>query len=47
MTGGHPTNLPVNTLNAGNGITVIVADIRFGQAVWWLKTHFPTVEEEL
>ncbi len=47
MAGGHPTNLPVNAPNAGNGTTVVVADIRFGQAVWWLKTHFPTVEEEL
>ena len=47
VAGGHPTNLPVNAPNAGNGTTVIVVDIRFGQAVWWLKTHFPTVEEEL
>ncbi|CAB5211514.1 unnamed protein product [Rhizophagus irregularis] len=35
----------------GNAIvkqaTLVVAGIRFGQAVWWLKTHFPTVEEEL
>ena len=47
MAGGRPTNLPVNGPNAGNGTTVVVAGIRFGQAVWWLKTHFPTVEEEL
>ncbi len=42
-----PTNAPLNAPNAGNGTTVVVAGIRFGQAVWWLKTHFPTVEEEL
>ncbi len=47
VAGGCPTNLPVNAPNAGNGTTVIVADIRFDQAVQWLKTHFPTVEEEL
>ena len=47
IAGGRPTNLPVNLPNAGNGTTVVVAGIRFGQAVWWLKTHFPTVEEEL
>src|SRR5437868_5701002 len=47
IAGGRPTNLSVNAPNAGNGTTVVVAGIRFGQAVWWLKTHFPTVEEEL
>ena len=47
IAGGRPTNLPVNLPNAGNGTTVVVAGIRFGQAIWWLKTHFPTVEEEL
>jgi hypothetical protein len=47
VAGGRPTNLPVNAPNAGNGTTVVVPDIRFGQAVWWLKTRFPTVEEEL
>src|SRR5207244_10104877 len=47
IAGGRPTNLPVNAPNAGNGTTVVVAGIRFGQAIWWLKTHFPTVEEEL
>ncbi|PKK74069.1 hypothetical protein RhiirC2_775243 [Rhizophagus irregularis] len=47
IVGGRPTNLPVNLPNAGNGTTVVVAGIRFGQAIWWLKTHFPTVEEEL
>ena len=47
VAGGRPTNLPVNAPNAGNGTTVVIAEIRFGQAVWWLKTRFPTVEEEL
>jgi hypothetical protein len=47
IAGGRPTNLSVNLPNAGNGTTVVVAGIRFGQAIWWLKTHFPTVEEEL
>ena len=47
IAGGHSTNLPVNAPNAGNGITVIVAGIHFDQVVWWLKIHFPTVEEEL
>jgi hypothetical protein len=47
IAGGYPTNLPINLPNAGNGTTVVVAGIRFGQAIWWLKTHFPTVEEEL
>ncbi|CAB5123263.1 unnamed protein product [Rhizophagus irregularis] len=47
IAGGHPTNAPVNAPNANAGNTVVVAGIRFGQAVWWLKTHFPTVEEEL
>ncbi|UZO09460.1 uncharacterized protein OCT59_029683 [Rhizophagus irregularis] len=47
IAGGHPTNAPVNAPNANAGNTIVVAGIRFGQAVWWLKTHFPTVEEEL
>src|ERR1051325_4498083 len=47
VAGGRPTKLPVNLPNAGNGTTVVLPDIRFGQAIWWLKTHFPTVEEEL
>ncbi|UZO26597.1 uncharacterized protein OCT59_018811 [Rhizophagus irregularis] len=47
IAGGRPTNAPVNAPNANAGNTVVVAGIRFGQAVWWLKTHFPTVEEEL
>src|SRR3989440_1545414 len=47
IAGGRPTNAPLNAPNAGNGTTVVVAGIRFGQAIWWLKTHFPTVEEEL
>src|SRR5581483_2004602 len=47
VAGGRPTNLLVNAPNAGNGTTVVVPDIQFGQAVWWLKTRFPTVEEEL
>ncbi|UZO02116.1 uncharacterized protein OCT59_020610 [Rhizophagus irregularis] len=45
IAGGCPTNASVNAPNANAGNTV--ADIRFGQAVWWLKTYFPTVEEEL
>ncbi|CAG8617442.1 12818_t:CDS:2 [Acaulospora morrowiae] len=44
---GRPTNAVVNLPNAGNGTTVVVPGIRFGQAIWWLKTHFPTIEEEL
>ncbi|UZO01530.1 uncharacterized protein OCT59_012628 [Rhizophagus irregularis] len=47
IAGGCPTNDPVNAPNANTGNTVVVAGIRFCQAVWWLKTHFPTVEEEL
>ncbi|GES92388.1 hypothetical protein GLOIN_2v1778046 [Rhizophagus clarus] len=47
IAGGRPTNDPVNAPNANAGNTVVVAGIRFGQAVWWLKTHFLTVEEEL
>jgi hypothetical protein len=47
IAGGCPTNDPVNAPNANNGTTVVVTGIRFGQAIWWLKTHFPTVEEEL
>ncbi|GES89645.1 hypothetical protein GLOIN_2v1778046 [Rhizophagus clarus] len=47
IAGGRPTNDPVNAPNANAGNTVVVAGIRFGQAVWWLKTHFPTIEEEL
>jgi hypothetical protein len=47
IAGGRPSNLAVNAPNAGNGTTVVVPGIRFGQAIWWLKTHFPTVEEEL
>ncbi|CAB5190221.1 unnamed protein product [Rhizophagus irregularis] len=43
----YPTNAPVNVPNANAENTVVVAGIRFGQAVWWLKTHFHTVEEEL
>jgi len=26
---------------------VVVAGIHFDQAIWWLKTHFSTVKEEL
>jgi hypothetical protein len=33
IAGGRPTNDPVNTLNANAGNTVVVAGIRFGQAV--------------
>ena len=47
MAGGRSTNFLVNAPNAGNRTTIVIADIRFGQAIWWLKTHFPTVEEEL
>jgi hypothetical protein len=47
VAGGRPTNAVVNLPNAGNGTTVVVPGIRFGQAIWWLKTHFSTVEEEL
>ncbi|PKY19741.1 hypothetical protein RhiirB3_432866 [Rhizophagus irregularis] len=47
IAGSRPANIAVNALNANNGTTVVVAGIRFGQAIWWLKTHFPTVEEEL
>jgi len=47
IAGGHPTNIAVNAPNANNGTMVIVAGIHFDQAIWWLKTHFPTVEEEL
>ncbi|GES81414.1 hypothetical protein GLOIN_2v1778046 [Rhizophagus clarus] len=47
VAGGRPTNAVPNAPNAGNGTPTVVAGIRFGQAVWWLKTHFPTVEEEL
>ncbi|CAB5201965.1 unnamed protein product [Rhizophagus irregularis] len=47
IAGGRPTNIVVNALNANNGTTVVVAGIRFGQAIWWLKPHFPTVEEKL
>src|SRR5256884_8336544 len=47
IAGGRPTNAPVNAPNASNGTTVVVAGIQFGQAVWWLKTHFLTVEEKL
>ncbi|CAG8650448.1 20553_t:CDS:2 [Cetraspora pellucida] len=39
---GCPTNDPVNAPNANAGNTVVVAGIRFGQAIWWLKTHFST-----
>ncbi len=46
IAGGHPTNLSVNTPNVSNGTIVVIAGIRFDQVVWWLKTHFPTVEEE-
>ncbi|GET56898.1 hypothetical protein GLOIN_2v1778046 [Rhizophagus irregularis DAOM 181602=DAOM 197198] len=47
IVGGRPANIAVNAPNANNGTTVVVAGICFGQAIWWLKTHFPTVEEEL
>ncbi|GES97969.1 hypothetical protein GLOIN_2v1778046 [Rhizophagus clarus] len=47
IAGSRLTNDPVNAPNANAGNTVVVAGIRFGQAVWWLKTHFSTVEEEL
>ncbi|CAG8657084.1 1832_t:CDS:1 [Paraglomus brasilianum] len=46
IAGGRPTNDPVNAPNANNGQTVVVAGIRFGQAVWLLKTHSPPIEEE-
>ncbi|GES89164.1 hypothetical protein GLOIN_2v1778046 [Rhizophagus clarus] len=45
IAGGHPTNIAINALNANAGTTVVVPGIRFGQAIWWLKTHFSTVEE--
>ena len=47
IAGGRPTNDPVNAPNANAGNTVVVANIHFDQAVWWLKTHFLTVQEEL
>ncbi|RGB34391.1 hypothetical protein C1646_760589 [Rhizophagus diaphanus] len=47
IAGGRPTNTSVNAPNANAENTVVVAGIRFGQAIWWLKTHFPTVEEKL
>ncbi|CAB4418762.1 unnamed protein product [Rhizophagus irregularis] len=47
IAGGRPTNLAPNAPNAGAGNTVVVPGIRFGQAVWWFKTRFPTEEEEL
>ncbi|CAG8683005.1 7441_t:CDS:2 [Cetraspora pellucida] len=45
--GGRPTNNAPNAPNANVGNTVVVPGIRFDQAIWWLKTHFPTVEEKL
>ncbi|CAG8724322.1 6862_t:CDS:2 [Cetraspora pellucida] len=47
IAGGRPTNNAPNAPNANAGNTVVAPEIHFGQAVWWLKTHFPTVEEEL
>ncbi|CAG8605871.1 6391_t:CDS:2, partial [Diversispora eburnea] len=44
---GRPTNDAVNAPNANNGTPVVVAGIRFGQAVWMLKDKSPTVEEEI
>ncbi|CAG8755624.1 15027_t:CDS:2 [Cetraspora pellucida] len=41
------TNIAVNVPNANNSTIVVIASIHFGQAIWWLKTHFPTVKEEL
>ena len=47
IAGSHPTNIAVNAPNANNSTKVIIAGIHFGQAIWWLKTHFSIVEEEL
>ncbi|CAG8459553.1 631_t:CDS:2 [Cetraspora pellucida] len=47
IAGGRPTNIAVNAPNANNGTIVVVAGIHFSQAIWWLKIHFPKVEEEL
>ncbi|GBC04948.1 hypothetical protein RclHR1_05970005 [Rhizophagus clarus] len=38
---GHPTNASVNIPNANTSNMVVVPGIHFGQAIWWLKTHFP------
>ncbi|GBB91374.1 hypothetical protein RclHR1_18600003 [Rhizophagus clarus] len=47
IVGSRPTNIAVNVLNANNGTMVVVAGIHFGQAIWWLKIYFSTVEEKL
>ncbi|RIB15351.1 hypothetical protein C2G38_2192589 [Gigaspora rosea] len=38
IAGGRPTNIAVNVPNANNGTTVVVAGIRFGQAIYGVMT---------
>ncbi|CAG8479469.1 16993_t:CDS:2 [Acaulospora colombiana] len=46
LAGGQPSDRPVNAINAGNNNPIVFGDIRIGQALYWLRTQYPTVISE-
>src|SRR6185437_5762302 len=43
---GRPTDRLPNAPNANAGQTIVADGIRLGQAIYWLKTNYPTVTAE-
>ncbi|CAG8764491.1 6553_t:CDS:2, partial [Cetraspora pellucida] len=42
---GCPTNAVPVAPNAGGGVPIILAGIRSGQRLWWIKKHYPTANK--
>ncbi|CAG8857089.1 35241_t:CDS:1, partial [Gigaspora margarita] len=43
--GGRPTNAVLVAPNAGGGIPIILAEMRSGQRLWWMKKHYQTANK--
>ncbi|CAG8788970.1 1438_t:CDS:2 [Gigaspora margarita] len=43
--GGRPTNAVPVAPNAGGGVPIILAGMRSGQKLWWMKKHYPTANK--
>ncbi|CAG8826924.1 32863_t:CDS:2, partial [Racocetra persica] len=45
IAGGRPTNAVPVAPNAGRGVPIILAEIRSGQRLSWIKKHYPTANK--
>ncbi|CAG8683542.1 4443_t:CDS:1, partial [Ambispora leptoticha] len=45
IAGGRPTNAVPVAPNAGGGVSIILAGMRSGQRLWWMKKHYPTANK--